>query len=839
MIKRFTSILLFMASTAYGFAQQSGHIFKDLRGSQCPTESVEDSFKVWFSMEPQSKLVRVSDKTDDLGFRQVGYLQYHDQVLVDGSYITVHSKDGWVTVVNGAVMGKNEYVANQVKTKGEQLKSVEVAGDVKIVPFVRNGVKQYRKAFERKDYAKGYLYQIDVENADTLNAISLRHYADVQGKGHTMYSGEVVFPVSEDGNGGYILKSELVNGLLCRITTKYAGNIFSVPDNTLATEYADMCTDYVSPTPDFGSELQYIKIKRKINDEWLNYGRITNVLIQGVNKDSYGLESAPDIYIVIKDENGNVKYKSEVKEDAKLPLLINIDKDLICEKGWTMSIYDEDVVNDQLIYGCRFLQFNDSGILFWEETDGNEGVIGFKKTATSIDVYNSQKNKIGTTTFESCSKMDTLIGWFNLTPKFTPKMLDKGSHFELSDVANDGIDYGVALNINDVTPNYNTVSKERYEIEYYLSGNPALDAHWGMFTCLSFYLEKFNRLGYNNKGSNVYLFVDSYYGSLSDGQENAFSTEDANGVCFMCFGRGGEEMTPVVALDVMAHEYTHSVIRGNGNLGLLYQGESGALNESFADIMGTGVEWYAKGDKANWTIGEDMMKNCSNMRDMSNPKNGKDGAEPQPDYYKGQYWVNTEDMENDKGGVHTNSGVQNFWFYLLSEGGSGMNENGDLCKVEGVGIEKALQIAYRNMITYLIAPSAAESQVYSEANYSDAVHGSMSAAADLYGKGSREQKSVYDAWCAVGLCFKEYEALFDDDAVEDIANNPTSFTIFTQNGNVSVQSKKDGNVKISDLQGKTLYEKNVKAGEWNTFAVGAGKVVMIESQGETQKTIVK
>lgn len=49
------------------------------------------------------------------------------------------------------------------------------------------------------------------------------------------------------------------------------------------------------------------------------------------------------------------------------------------------------------------------------------------------------------------------------------------------------------------------------------------------------------------------------------------------------------------------------------------------------------------------------------------------GFQPQPDTYNGTYWASTSSSE-DHGGVHTNSGVQNYWFYLLSQGGTGTND---------------------------------------------------------------------------------------------------------------------------------------------------------------------
>src|SRR5699024_1542301 len=128
-----------------------------------------------------------------------------------------------------------------------------------------------------------------------------------------------------------------------------------------------------------------------------------------------------------------------------------------------------------------------------------------------------------------------------------------------------------------------------------------------------------------------------------------------------------------------------------------------------------------------------------NMRSMSNPNNPS-GLSNQPDTYGGTYWVNPN-MPYDNGGVHTNSGVQNFWFYLLSEGGTGTNDNGDFYEVNGIGITKAQQIAYRNVMHYL-SPNA---------TYYDAYANSLQAAKDLYGIPSAEYSAVAAAWYAVGI----------------------------------------------------------------------------------------
>ncbi len=280
-------------------------------------------------------------------------------------------------------------------------------------------------------------------------------------------------------------------------------------------------------------------------------------------------------------------------------------------------------------------------------------------------------------------------------------------------------------------------------------GNPYIDAHWGMQKTYDFYKNVFDRKSYDDKNAAIIQFVfppydTRFFNSMPNNAfANAYYKQITYGAWpdFMAYGCGdGISMNPVVALDVMAHEFTHLVTAYNGNGGLVYQGESGALNESFSDIMGFAVENYVLGDN-DYLIGEDVIIGYSNIRSMKDPNLGRDGTSPSPDTYGGAHWINPNDTANDDGGVHTNSGVQNKWFYLLCEGGRGMNDNGINYDVTGIGIEKGRQIAYRNLINQL-SPTA---------NFAAARQGSLDAATELYGKGSLEYQSVMNAWHAVGV----------------------------------------------------------------------------------------
>ena len=251
--------------------------------------------------------------------------------------------------------------------------------------------------------------------------------------------------------------------------------------------------------------------------------------------------------------------------------------------------------------------------------------------------------------------------------------------------------------------------------------------HWATEKTYDFYFEIFSRNSFDDKGSAIVSYADWMEG---DDQFNAFWAGD-----FAVYGAGdGVNVESFGTIDVVGHEITHGVTRHSANL--VYLGESGALNESFSDIFGTAVEFYAEGrDKGDWLVGEDIFKGSHALRSMENPWEFSD-----PDTYQGTYWVNVEE-ENDNGGVHTNSGVQNHWFYLLSEGGEGRNDDYLSYNVTGIGLDDATSIVYRNLTLYLLPDS----------KYQEAALYSVQSATDLYGENSQQVQSTLEAWDAVGI----------------------------------------------------------------------------------------
>jgi thermolysin len=278
-----------------------------------------------------------------------------------------------------------------------------------------------------------------------------------------------------------------------------------------------------------------------------------------------------------------------------------------------------------------------------------------------------------------------------------------------------------------------------------------VDAHAYLGYTYDYYFKRFGRKGLDDRDTPIYAITHpvrrSDLGSLSDDEVedymlNAFwcggCGPAARGV--MVFGEGlpagvslGAQTVDFFsgALDIVAHELTHGLIEFSSDL--IYQNESGALNESFSDVMATGAEYFYEdvGPRPpDYLIGEDVIR-PGGIRSMANP-----GVFGDPDHYSRRYTG-----DEDGGGVHSNSGIPNHAFYLAIEGGT--NRTSGL-SVSGVGaanreqIEKAFYRAFVFMLT-------------SNAGFSSARAATIQAARELSGANSAAERAITQAWSAVGV----------------------------------------------------------------------------------------
>ncbi|WP_022821631.1 M4 family metallopeptidase [Hymenobacter norwichensis] len=250
----------------------------------------------------------------------------------------------------------------------------------------------------------------------------------------------------------------------------------------------------------------------------------------------------------------------------------------------------------------------------------------------------------------------------------------------------------------------------------------AASAHFGMQTAHYYFKTTFNRNGAYGDGRELRVLVNNY-------RNNAFY-DMYNGNDYITVGRnydfGPADERSFAELDVMAHEFTHGVVRGSANLQL--SGESFALNESFADIFGEMTERLHTGQH-NWTV----LQGIGVPRVMAEEEGPSFAGLNQPaQIYQGRGWdfVRAE--------PHQNGGVQNRWFYFLSVGTGPRDFN---VTVNGIGEEKAQRIAYRSLTRYLNSTS----------DYNHARVSAIQAATDIYGACSAEVTATTNAWAAVGL----------------------------------------------------------------------------------------
>lgn len=275
----------------------------------------------------------------------------------------------------------------------------------------------------------------------------------------------------------------------------------------------------------------------------------------------------------------------------------------------------------------------------------------------------------------------------------------------------EGTNYGAAVDFTDSDNFWDNANAQLDEF--------ATDAHWGAEMTYDYFMLEHNRNSIDGNGFalNSYVHYDvSFANAFWDGQR-------------MTYGDGnGTSITPLTALDIISHEIAHGLTTNSANL--VYQDEPGALNESFSDIFGATVEQYGRPNNWNWLIGEDIG---ITIRSMVNPNQFGD-----PDTYDGTNWYTGT---QDNGGVHINSGVQNKWFYILTEGEQGINDLGDSYNVSGIGMSDASKVAFRNLTVYLTQTS----------EFDDARFYAILSAIDLFGSCSPEVAAVTDAWHAVGV----------------------------------------------------------------------------------------
>ncbi len=258
------------------------------------------------------------------------------------------------------------------------------------------------------------------------------------------------------------------------------------------------------------------------------------------------------------------------------------------------------------------------------------------------------------------------------------------------------------------------------------AGDAAADeAYDGLGATFALYDEVFDRDSIDGRGLPLDATVhygEEYDNAFWDGTRMVFG--DGDGEIFRRF---------TVSVDVIGHELTHGVTQYTA--GLLYQGQSGALNESMSDVFGAMVAQHQLGqtvEQATWLIGAGLFTDRVEgvaLRSMKAPGTAYDddilGKDPQPAHM--DEYVDTRD---DDGGVHINSGIPNRAFQLAATAIGGTSWSG------------AGPVWWAALRSPTLRP---------DADFASFAGETVAAATAVFGPGSLKREAVVDAWRTVGI----------------------------------------------------------------------------------------
>jgi hypothetical protein len=263
-----------------------------------------------------------------------------------------------------------------------------------------------------------------------------------------------------------------------------------------------------------------------------------------------------------------------------------------------------------------------------------------------------------------------------------------------------------------------------------------VSAHWNGAIAYEYFKNTYNRNSINGNGGTIISVINVKDENGQD-MDNAFWSGSA-----MYYGNGNTGFSSPLAksLDVAGHEMSHGIIQNTANLE--YAGQSGAMNESFADIFGVMI------DRDDWLLGEDVVNTSvfqsGALRNMQDPHNGGNqfgdiGWQPS---HMNEFVDLTNTNDGDNGVVHYNSCITNRAFFVFAT---------------SVGKDAAEQVYYRALSNYLVRSS----------QFVDLRIAVIKAATDIHGAQSAVVQAARDAFDSVGI-----KGDAGGDYEEDIDVNP-------------------------------------------------------------------
>jgi len=285
-----------------------------------------------------------------------------------------------------------------------------------------------------------------------------------------------------------------------------------------------------------------------------------------------------------------------------------------------------------------------------------------------------------------------------------------------------------------------------------------LDVHWTLQEIYDYFYDNYSISSINDYDYPINAFIR--WGSLTTDRDNAKWDLTYNR---LCFGEGYTYLNPIASLDAVAHEYGHGI--SDMQADIPYDDvPSAAIQEGLSDIWAVILENAIEPINI-WQIGDQVVKSGSCIRNIANPTDGNAKTQLSVTYGSSIF--------NNATSYYVKSGVVSYWFYLLVNGGTGTNENGDSYSVYGIGMDEAEEF---------ITNSIYDGYLDNISNFSDFQSAFSNAALVYYGSSSFIKNQVDMAFYAVGLSTEPNPLNYDISGANLLCTS--SNETYTLNGDV-------------------------------------------------------
>ncbi len=389
-MKRISLFFICLLLASFAFAD---FVERSFDGQQVTVEEAVSHFNEWFGTG-ESEFILFFDETDNIGMRDMDYQQYINGVKVENCALYVHSRNGYVTLINGDIMPVQSKPAAKSRVSAKDAcKKAKVSDDTNAERTFIHDTRSNGDVFYDvyKITTDTAIIYVDVETGEIVRSLPL-----VQGATTcsvtTIYNGTQNI-TCETVDGEYRLRNSTKNIRTCYTNM---GNYDSYPSDRYG--YTNSTTN------------------------WDDY-YLTSVTISAVHNawwDVMGEDTYPDLYIRIKDASGNYLFTSDYKQDCgqsgrtSFPVKFYISKLIRVPSGGgiTIEIYDEDLTSDTK-GNYITLSNNALGSYSWGNSSSNtQGSFEITKSHPAFDLqwglekaYDFYNNVLGLAGFDGQSSL--------------------------------------------------------------------------------------------------------------------------------------------------------------------------------------------------------------------------------------------------------------------------------------------------------------------------------------------------------------------------------------------------------------------------------------------------